>query len=148
MAEPLAGLLSPGLVEEFSSVYVKKIVEAVQDDNFAVVYHNCGNATIKSIDSILGTNAAAFHFGDAINMRDMMKLIPENKVAMGNISPSQQFSSGTVKSITTETYELLKDCSKYPNFVISSGCDIPPLTNWDNIDAFFNTVDEFYKNNA
>ena len=25
----------------------------------------------------------------------------------------------------------------YPNFVISGGCDIPPQSPWDNIDAFF-----------
>jgi uroporphyrinogen decarboxylase len=79
-------------------------------------------------------------------MREMMKYIPENVVAMGNISPSEQFMNGTVKSITTETLNLLKDCAKYPNFVISSGCDIPPLSNWDNILAFFDTVDDYYKN--
>ena len=33
---------------------------------------------------------------------------------------------------------------KYPNFVISSGCDIPPASKWENIDAFFKAVDEFY----
>ena len=34
MAEPLAGVLSPVLATEFSSTYVKKIVTAVQDENF------------------------------------------------------------------------------------------------------------------
>lgn len=146
MAEPLAGLLSPALAEEFSSKYVKKIVDAVKDESFAVVYHNCGNATIQMIDSILSTNASAFHFGDAIDLREMMKHIPEDVVAMGNISPAEQFKNGTVDSITAETLNLLKDCSKYPNFIISSGCDIPPLSKWENIEAFFNAVDEFYKN--
>jgi len=145
MAEPLAGLLSPALAEEFSSAYVKKIVDAVKDDYFAVVYHNCGGATIQMIESILGTNCTAYHFGDAIDMREMMPHIPQNVVAMGNISPAKQFRNGTVESISEETLNLLRDCSKYPNFVISSGCDIPPLSKWENIDAFFDTVDKFYK---
>lgn len=145
MAEPLAGLLSPALAEEFSSAYVKKIVDAVKDDYFAVVYHNCGGATIQMIESILGTNSSAYHFGDAIDMREMMPHIPDNVVAMGNISPAKQFRNGTVESISEETLNLLKDCSKHPNFVISSGCDIPPLSKWENIEAFFNTVDKFYK---
>lgn len=36
-------------------------------------------------------------------------------------------------------------CCGYKNFVISSGCDIPPATPWENIDAFFEAVNEFYK---
>ena len=51
MAEPLAGLLSPALAEEFSAPYVKRIVEALQTDDFLVIYHNCGNSTIQMIDS-------------------------------------------------------------------------------------------------
>jgi len=146
IAEPLAGLLSPALAEEFSSQYVKKIVDELKDDSFAVIYHNCGNATIKMIDSLLGIKASAYHFGDAIDMNEMMTYIPEDVVAMGNISPANQFRNGTVESITTDTLDLLNKCTKYPNFVISSGCDIPPMSKWENIDAFFNTVDEFYKN--
>lgn len=35
-------------------------------------------------------------------------------------------------------------CAEFPNFVISSGCDIPPASPWENIDAFFEAVEEFY----
>ena len=43
MAEPAAGLLSPNLIDEFSTPYVNRIREAVEDENFVVMYHNCGN---------------------------------------------------------------------------------------------------------
>ena len=145
MAEPLTGLLSPDLAHEFSEPYVKKINEAVQDENFIVIYHNCGGATIHMIDSILNTGADAFHFGNAIDMAEMMKHIPENIIAMGNISPPEQFLNGTPESIRKATLELLSKCGKYPNFVISSGCDIPPLSSWTNIEAFFAAVKEFYQ---
>jgi uroporphyrinogen decarboxylase len=36
-------------------------------------------------------------------------------------------------------------CCSYPNFVISSGCDIPPATPWENLDAFFAAVEEYYE---
>jgi len=42
------------------------------------------------------------------------------------------------------TLDIMEKCCQYDNFVISSGCDIPPLTPWENIDAFFAAVDEFY----
>lgn len=145
IAEPLAGLLSPSLAEEFSGPYVKKIVDAVQDDDFLVIYHNCGNSTIQTIDSILDTGAAAFHFGNAINMAEMMRHIPADVVAMGNVDPAGEFRNGTPESIRAATLRVMEDCCGYPNFVISSGCDVPPLSGWENINAFFAAVKEFYR---
>lgn len=144
MAEPLAGLLSPSLAAEFSAPYVKRIVDELQDDHFLVLYHNCGNCTIQMIDSILETGAAAYHFGNAIDMAQMMTHIPADTIAMGNIDPAGQFRNGTPESIRQETLKLMEACGQYPNFVISSGCDIPPMAKWENIDAFFQTVADFY----
>lgn len=144
LAEPAAGLLSPKLIAEFSSKYVKEIVDAVQDDNFILIYHNCGN-TIPLIESILSTGAAAYHFGNAIKMSEMMKLLPADTIAFGNVDPSSQFRNGTPESIREATLNIMKDCCQHKNFVISSGCDIPPLSSWDNINAFFDAVKEFYK---
>lgn len=145
MAEPLAGLLSPALAEEFSSDYVKKIVDAVQDDNFIVIYHNCGNCTIQMIDSILATGAPVLHFGNAIAMDEMMEKIPADVIAMGNVDPAGQLRNGTPESVKASTKEVMEKCCKYPNFVISTGCDVPPMSKWENIDAFFEAVEEFYQ---
>lgn len=144
MAEPLAGLLSPSLEEEFSTPYVRKIVEATQTDDFLVGYHNCGNSTIQQIDSILTNGCRVLHFGNAINMEEMVKHIPSDIVVMGNVDPAGQFRNGTPESMKKETTAILEACSKYPNFVISSGCDIPPMSPWENVDAFFEAVNAFY----
>ncbi len=144
MAEPVAGLLSPDLAAEFSAPYVKQIVDAVQSDDFIVVYHNCGNCTIRQIDSILSTGASAFHFGNAIDMEEMMSHIPAGTIAMGNVDPASEFRNGTPESIRAATLSVMEKCCKYPNYVVSSGCDIPPMSPWENIDAFFAAVKEFY----
>ena len=143
IAEPVAGLLSPKLCEEFSSKYVKKIVDELQDDNFIIVYHNCGNA-IPLVDSMVSIGAAAYHFGNAINIADILKLMPQDRLVLGNVDPAGQFRNGTPESISEVTINILNECSKYPNFVISSGCDIPPLSSWENIDTFFDTVANYY----
>ena len=146
MAEPVAGLLSPDLEEEFSSPYVKKIVDAVQDDNFIVIYHNCGDNVPVMLDSILSTGAAAYHFGNAVDMeKDIIAKVSSDTVVMGNVDPAGTLRMGTVSEVKEETLNLLDRCSKYPNFVLSSGCDIPPMTPWENIDAFFAASNEFYK---
>lgn len=144
MAAPVTGLLSPSMAEEFSTPYVKQIVDAVQDDDFIVIYHNCGNNTIRMIDSILSTGAAAYHFGNAIDMAEMLTHIPSDIIAMGNVDPTGQFLGGTPESIREATLNVMEKCCGYPNFVISSGCDIPPQSKWENIDAFFAAVSEYY----
>jgi len=145
LAEPLTGILSPALAEEFSSPYVRELISACQDESFLIVYHNCGNNTILMIDSILATGARALHFGNSISMPEMLPHIPGDIMVMGNIDPAGQFRSGTPDSITAATRELLAQCSIFPNYIVSSGCDIPPLSPWSNIDAFFAAVAEFYQ---
>ena len=145
MAEPLAGMLSPALAEEFSAEYVKKIVEAVQTDDFLVIYHNCGDNILLMVDSILSTGCAAYHFGNAVRMLDMIEKIPTDIVVMGNVDPAGQIRNGTVESVKAATKEIMAECCTFDNFVISSGCDIPPASPWDNIDAFFAGVKEFYE---
>ena len=142
IAEPAAGLLSPDLCEEFSSPYVKKIVDAVQDDQFLVIYHNCGNSVSSMLEPIFAQGAAAYHFGNAVEMKAVLAAAPEDVLCMGNIDPAGQFAMGTPDSIRAATKALLADCGGCKNFVPSSGCDIPAHAKWENIDAFFEALND------
>ena len=145
MAEPLAGVLSPDLAERFSEPFVKAVADAVQDENFIIIYHNCGNAVNRMIPSVLRTGCKAYHFGNAIKMKEVLDLIPSDIVVMGNIDPVSAFKDGTPESMREAVLSLMKEnCEKHPNFIISSGCDIPAVSGWDNIDAYFNAINEFY----
>lgn len=144
LAEPLTGILSPALAQDFSEPYVRRIVEALQDDSFLVVYHNCGGGTVRMIDSILAVGAAAYHFGNAVDMADVLPHIPADVVAMGNIDPAGQLRGGTPASVREATLALLQSCGGYAQFVVSTGCDVPPMARWDNIDAFFAAVNAYY----
>ncbi len=144
LAEPAAGLLSPDLCAEFSVPYVKRIVAETSNADFAFVYHNCGN-TIPLIESILTIDADAYHFGNAIALHDMLPLVPQDKLVMGNVNPVS-FRSDTPEQIREQTLAILEKCSKFPHFTVSSGCDIPADVKWENIDAYFAAVQEFYQN--
>lgn len=144
MAEPLAGILSPNLCDEFSSRYVKEIVAALDDDSFLVGYHNCGNNTLKMVDTILSTGCRLYHFGNAISIEQMLKLMPKDVVVMGNIDPVC-LKDASKQEVIAATNTLLEAVGDVDNFVISSGCDIPPLAKWENIDAFMKTADEYYQ---
>lgn len=144
MAEPLAGILSPNLCDEFSSRYVKEIVSALDDDSFLVAYHNCGNNTLKMVDTILSTGCRLYHFGNAISIEQMLKLMPKDVMVMGNIDPVS-LKDASKEDVIVATNALLEAVGDVDNFVISSGCDIPPLAKWENIDAFMKTAQEYYQ---
>ena len=143
MAEPLAGILSPDMAEEFSVPYVKRIIDALQDENFAVIYHNCGDSVASMPQLLFTQGAAAYHFGNSVDMEQMLKAVPADILCMGNVDPAGQITRGTPESVREATRALLEKCGGYPNFVASSGCDIPAHAGWDNIQAFFGALKEW-----
>lgn len=142
MAEPAAGLLPGAECAEYSSVYVKRIVEAVQDDSFAVILHNCGN-TGHCTQAMVATGAKAYHFGNKIDMLDALRECPADVLVMGNLDPVGIFRNATPQQVASATRDLLNRAAGYPNFVVSSGCDTPPQVPFENIEAFYKTVEEF-----
>lgn len=142
MAEPAAGLLSNEDCLEYSTVYVKQIVEAVQDDNFTVVLHNCGNKG-HCTQAMIDSGAAALHFGNAVNMVETLEQCPSNLVVMGNIDPVGILKQATPEEVYRITADLLAKTAQYKNFVISSGCDMPPFVPDVNIKAFYRAIADF-----
>ena len=67
---------------------------------------------------------------------------------MGNIDPVSVFKDGMPFQMRQAVTDLLEKMRAYPNFVLSSGCDTPPHTPKENIDAFFEALDEFNQKNA
>lgn len=142
IAEPAAGLLDSEQCEVFSSRYVKEIVEYVQDEDFMVILHNCGN-TVGLVQSMLGTGAEGFHFGNAVDMMQILTRMPADKLAFGNIDPAGIIKNSSPDQVKAHCLKLLEQTAGYNNFVLSSGCDIPPTTPLENMDAFFGAIKEY-----
>ena len=144
MAEPAAGLMSNDDCKTFSSAYVKYIVNKVQDNNFIVVLHNCGNQG-HCTEAMVETGAAAYHFGNKCQMEEVIKEVPPTALAMGNLDPVSLFKDGTPEQMRKATLDLLEKTRQYPNFVLSSGCDTPPHTPIENVNEFFKALDDWNK---
>lgn len=139
MAEPAAGLLSNDDCMAYSTDFVKQVVETVQDDNFTLVLHNCGN-TGQCTEAMIASGAKALHFGNAIDMKGVLEVCPTDIIVMGNLNPVGVFKQGTRETVVTATKKLLDQTSGHSNFVISSGCDLPPHVPEQNIKAFLDEV--------
>jgi uroporphyrinogen decarboxylase len=136
MAEPSAGLLSPRAVAMFSSPYVKRVVDAVAEDRFAFVLHNCA-AKLPHLPAILESGAKVFHFGAPMDLPAALAKVPKDVVLCGNLDPAGVFCRSTSEEVRQRTRELLEATRAFPNFILSSGCDVPPGAPFENLVAFY-----------
>jgi len=139
MAEPAAGLLSPRSMSFFSSAYIKSIVQAVEDESFAIILHNCG-AKLPHWPALLESGASVFHFGAPMDIAAALSQAPAGVVLCGNLDPAAIFVQGSASLVAQRTKALLEMTQSYRNYIISSGCDVPASTPLVNLDAFFETV--------
>lgn len=142
IAEPAAGLLSNEDCATYSSRYIQQIVNAIQDDFFMVVLHNCGN-TGHCTQAMLQTGAMACHFGNKINILDVLKEAPSEIWIMGNLDPVGIFKMFSAKELKKATLDILNATSDYKNYVLSTGCDVPPHIPLENINAFYEALYEY-----
>lgn len=142
MAEPAAGLMSNDDCKKFSSDYVKRIVDRLQDENFMVVLHNCGN-TGHCTEAMVVTGAHALHLGNKCDIVQILKDTPSDILVLGNLDPVSVFKMSTPEEVYKSTMDILERTREYPNFVLSSGCDTPPHTPLENVDAFYKALKDF-----
>lgn len=145
MAEPAAGLISNEDCIAYSTEYVKRIVDDVQDVSFRVILHNCGN-TGHCTDAMVRSGASALHFGNRADMVEALKACPPEINVMGNLDPVTILQQASAEKVREETMSLLNATSGWDNFILSTGCDVPPHIPFANICAFYQALDEYNSN--
>ncbi len=136
IAEPSAGLLSPRGLSAYSSPFVRRIIGAVEDAAFEVILHNCAAKPIH-LEAVRESGAHIVHFGAPMDMRAALSKLSPGIIVCGNLDPAGVFVHSPAEAVRRLTGELLSSTAGYPNFVLSSGCDIPAATPLENLDAFF-----------
>ncbi len=139
MAEPAAGLLSPRGMSGFSSAYIKRIAEESSDPAFTLLLHNCG-ARLLHLPAIRETGLNTFHFGAPMDLVAALAQVPPDVVLCGNLDPTAVFVQSSPDEIAHRTRQLLLDTADHRNYVISSGCDVPPNAPLASLEAFYRAV--------
>jgi uroporphyrinogen decarboxylase len=143
--EPTAVMLGPVQFSEFSAFYVRHIVESIKYSKVNTVYHTCGN-TMHLIDRMAksGVNGLSLDSKDmGVDIREVLEKVPENLAVIGNISPCKTMLRGKPHEVEKEVTELLEETKRYPNFILSTGCDLPQETPPENIKRFVRAGKEF-----
>lgn len=139
MAEPAAGLLSPRALAEFSSAYVRRILEGLADAEFGFILHNCA-AKLLHLPAVLESGARVFHFGAPMDLLAALDQVPADVILCGNLDPTAVFVQSSPEQIAALTRQRLAETRHRRNYVISSGCDVPARAPLANLEAFFRAV--------
>lgn len=142
VAEPAAGLMSPKSLARFSAPFMGQIVAELQTEEFTIIYHNCG-AKLVHLEEILKDGAAIHHFGKPMDITAALKQVDDQTILAGNLDPVDTFVGTTPDQVYQQTMNLLQATAGYRNFLLSSGCDLPPATPLENLDAFYRAAAEF-----
>lgn len=96
--------------------------------------HICGGIQ-PIIEDIVSTGVDFFDVDHQVSVEEANALTKGRAVLRGNLDPSSGFRFGTPEDLAAKTRQLLADTSGSP-WILGSGCDIPPGTPPENIQAF------------
>ncbi len=133
LCEPSVAMISPTMTGEFSNQYIEPIIQQLQDDNFAIIYHNCG-AINAHLEVIAELSAEIFHFGSDVDLLRAGKIIATDRTIMGNIDPRLFLPANDPGQ---KIAEFKAGSAGIENIVMSTGCDLAPNSLLENIDLFF-----------
>jgi uroporphyrinogen decarboxylase len=139
--EPSAVMLGPDQFEQFSVKYVSSICEICKSSDVVSVYHICGN-TMHLINKMTGAGVDALSLDSleaGVDLSKAAEKLSRDIVLIGNISPIGSLLKGKPGDVKKEVLQLLKSMEQYPNFILSTGCNLPLETPVENILAFMET---------
>lgn len=138
LLDPTAVLLSPDLYETFVKPYVEKVTEVL---DIPVILHVCGQTT-PIMKNLASTRVDALSLDSDVNLPEIMPLIPEDMLIIGNINPVGTMLYADAEGVRSETRNLIEKMRRHRNFILSSGCDLPANTPLENIEAFMQAARE------
>ena len=144
VAEAAGGRLSPEGLKRFSTPFVRRIIKAAEEPDFAVVVHSC-HAGIGYLDELTASGAGIYHLGAPMDVVAALERVGPDTILGGNLDPVAVFKKGTPQSAGEATRALLEATRSRKNFYISSGCDLLPGTPLATLNAFFRAVADFNK---
>ena len=136
--EPSAVMLGPEQFGQFSARYVEHINNSCRYTGVSTVYHTCGN-TMHLLNKMAesGVDAVSLDSPAAgVDLPQAAAKLPPDVIVMGNINPTGTLLAGKPAQVEAEVRQLMKAMDPYPNFVLSTGCDLPQETPLENIHAF------------
>lgn len=111
-------------------------MNAADAPDFTLILHN-GAARGVHLPAVLASGARAYHFGAPMDLPAVLARVPAGTWVAGNLDLAAVLVRASPEQVRAATLALRPATADYPNFGLSSGCDIPPQAPRAHLDAFF-----------
>jgi MtaA/CmuA family methyltransferase len=130
--EPTAVILSPRSFTHLVLPRLHRLFEAIKSAGAFPVLHICGKST-HLLSAMTQTGAQGLSLDSVVSFPDIVSHVPPEIAIIGNLAPVDVVMQGSQQDVINATRRLLDAMEPYPNFILSSGCDLPLETPLDNI---------------
>jgi len=137
--EPTAVILSPAMFDDLCVGPLTSIAEAIKEEAAHPVLHICGDST-HLLRGMVSCGVHGLSLDSPVDLDEAFDAAPADVLVIGNVDPVGTMVEGTVEDVAAAARELLDRFASEPNFVLSSGCDLPAETPFENIDALMSAV--------
>lgn len=137
IVEPSCSLIRPDFYREHLLPLHKAMVERVQQRGGFARLHVCGD-TLALMPYTLATGTRILDVDHAVPMDKAAALLGKGQVLCGNLDPSGEVLAASPKDFGAKVRNIYEKTGN--RAIISGGCDIPPDTSAENMDAFSRLV--------
>jgi uroporphyrinogen decarboxylase len=121
--------------EELVVPGVAALIESLKDTGVYCLLHICGDISDR-LHLVPSTGAHVLSVDQHIDLRQASDAVGARMAFAGNVDPDIM-GSGTSEEVDAATGQCMESAAGADNFILMTGCDIPPETPLSNIGAFF-----------
>ncbi|MDR0222165.1 MAG: uroporphyrinogen decarboxylase family protein [Oscillospiraceae bacterium] len=151
MADPSASgdMISRKHFEGFALPYIKEAFKRLKDKTPDIIagLHICGD-TSDRLDLIAESGARIMSLDYKVPIEKAREGLGGKIAFSGNLNPVTVVQNGTDEEIRREVLSCVEKAGGVPGYIVMPGCDIPPLTPLENLQAISKTVREYNDNRS
>ena len=137
ISDPLAALLSPKDFWTFAGDPLAAVFSRFS--SIPSIIHICGDISAV-LPQVIQTGVSAISFDQCMDLLVVEDEVPDHITIIGNVDPSETIEQGRLDQIEAAVIDLANLMGGKSNYVMSSGCALPPLTPIENIQVFTQTA--------
>lgn len=134
MGDSTAGIINPDLYQKYALPFAQYVIAELKKLDVPVFYHVCGNTSHIS-HLLVQTGADVLEIDSMVPFSEMKEYSKKSVALEGNVSTIEALLNGTPEQVKQEAWLCIEPFGFDGGLILSSGCEVPPLTKEGNIYA-------------